>query len=117
MSLKLNRKASDPVSFLFDIDVDADLSNEVLIDGYSWGMLHIPANFDGTQIKFHTAPTKAGTYTEVIDPNTGSDITYTVAASKSCPMPPEVFGASYLKIESVTDQATTDTIITATFRS
>jgi len=47
---------------------------------------------------------------------TGKDITYTTAASKACPIPPECFGASWLKLESVTDQATTDTVVTATFK-
>ena len=117
MSLKLNRKASDtPASFTFDISEDADLSTEVCIDGYSFGILYLPSNFDGTQLIFHVCGTKGGTYLPVSDPTTGSDITYTTAASKACPIPPECFGASWLKLESVTDQATTDTVVTATFK-
>lgn len=117
MSLKLNRKANDtPASFTFDIGTDADLSDAVCIDGYSFGMLYLPSNFDGTQIIFHVSSTRGGTYVPVSDPTTGSDITYTSAASKACPIAPEVFGASWLKLESVTDQATTNTVVTATFK-
>jgi hypothetical protein len=118
LSLKLRRSTTEEAaSFTFDISNDADLSNAVPIAGFAFGMLYIPSNFDGTQIKFHTSDEIDGTFTEVIDPTTGSDITYTVAASKSCPVAPEVFGARWLKIESVTDQATDDTVVTATFSS
>jgi hypothetical protein len=118
LALKLNRAASARVDFTFDISVDPDLSAEAhAIDGYSFGMLYIPSNFDGTQLKFHVCDTYGGTYLPVVDPTTGSDLTYTAAASKACPVPPEVFGAAYLKIETVTDQATTDTVITAQFKA
>ena len=116
MALKLNRATSAVQSFTFDISADADLSDAKPIDGFSFGMLYIPSNFDGTQLKFHVCGTKGGTYLPVSDSTTGSDITYTTAASKACPIPPEVFGAAWLKLESVTDQATDDTVILATFK-
>ena len=116
MSLKLNRKSSDAASFTFAIATDVDLSNEVCIDGYSFGILYLPSNFDGTDLIFHVSATKSGTYVPVSDPITGTDITYKTAASKACPIPPEAFGAAWLKLESVTDQATSDTVVTATFK-
>lgn len=116
MSLKLNRSASALQSFTFDISSDADLSDAKPIDGWSFGILYIPSNFDGTELKFHVSDTVSGTFLPVVDPLTGSDLAYTVAASKACPIPPEVFGASWLKLESTTDQATTDTVITAQFK-
>lgn len=79
-------------------------------------MLYLPSNFDGTDLIFHVSSAKAGTYVPVSNPDTGTDLTYKTAASKACPVPPEVFGASWLKLESVTDQATSDTVITATFK-
>jgi len=118
LSLKLRRATTEEVAtFTFDISVDADLSSAVCIAGFAYGMLYLPSNFDGTQLIFHTCATIDGTYQPVSDPTTGSDITYTTAASKNCPVAPEVFGARYLKLESVTDQATTDTVVTATFSS
>jgi heme/copper-type cytochrome/quinol oxidase subunit 2 len=118
LALKLNRSASDEQSFSFVIATDADLSSDsVAIDGFSFGILYIPSNFDGTQIKFHVCATKGGTYLPVCSASDGTDLTYTVAASKAVVVPPEVFGAAYLKIETVTDQATTDTVITATFKA
>jgi hypothetical protein len=117
LALKLNRAASDVASFTFTIATDADLSDSVCIDGFSFGMLYLPSTLDGTELKFHVCGTKGGTYLAVVDATTGSDLTYTVAASKAVVVPPEVFGAAYLKIESVTDQATTDTVITATFKA
>jgi hypothetical protein len=118
LSLKLRRATTEEAAeFTFDISEDADLSSPVCIAGFAFGMLYIPSDFDGTQIKFHTSATRDGTYTEVIDPTDGTDITYTVAASKSCPFPPEVFGARWVKLESVTDQATTDTVVPATLVS
>lgn len=109
MALKLLRKAAEEISLTVDIDVDADLTNAAPCDGFSFGMLWIPSNFDGTQIKFHTCSTKTGTYLPLID-DSGSDVTYTVAASKCIALPPEIFGAAYFKIETVTDQSTSDTV-------
>lgn len=119
MTLNTNgllRDASDVLSFTFDISEDADLSNAVAIGAYSFGMLYIPDNFDGTDLKFHVCGTRGGTYLPVVN-NDGTDLTYVVAASKAIPVPPEVFGAAFLKLESVTDQATTDTVVTATFKA
>lgn len=111
MGLKLLRRANAAQSLTVDVAVDVDLSSYGTCDGYSFGMLWIPSNFDGTQIKFHVCDTYGGTYVALID-DTGADITYTVAASKAIALPPELFGAAYFKIETVTDQATTDTVFT-----
>jgi hypothetical protein len=117
LALKLNRSASDVQSFTFDISEDADLSDSVCIDGFSFGMLYLPSNFDGTDLKFHTCGTKGGTYQIVVNATDGTDLTVVAAASKNVAVPPEVMGAAYMKLESVTDQATTDTVVTATFKA
>lgn len=111
MGLKLLRRANSAISLTVDISVDADLTNAGVCDGFSFGMLWVPSNFDGTQIKFHVCDTFGGTYLPLID-DSGSDITYTVAASKAIALPPELFGAAFYKIETVTDQSTTDTVFT-----
>ncbi len=99
------------ISLTVDVVADADLTDAGICDGFSFGMLFIPSNFDGTQIKFHVSNTFAGTYLVLVD-DTAADITYTVAASKAIALPPELFGAAYFKIETVTDQATTNTVFT-----
>jgi len=116
LSLKLNRAIPGVAEFTFDISVDADLSSAVPIDGFSFGMLYLPSNFDGTDLKFHTAPTKDGTYQIVVNGTDGSDLTVVTAASKNVAIPPEVMGGAWLKLESVTDQATSDTVVLATFK-
>ena len=111
MGLKLLRRANEAISLTVDIDVDADLTDAAVCDGYSFGMLWVPSTFDGTQIKFHTCATKGGTFTVLCD-EAGTQITYTVAASTAVALPPELFGAAWFKIETVTDQTTTDTVFT-----
>ena len=112
MGLKLLRRASPAISLTVTIATDADLTDAAVCDGYSFGILYIPSNFDGTQIKFHVCDTYGGTYVPLVD-DTGTDITYTVAASKAIALPPEMFGATHFKIETVTDQATSNTVFTA----
>jgi len=110
------RDASAAVTALVDIDVDADLSSAVCIAGYAIGTIWIPSNFDGTQIKYHVCDTYGGTYVVLGQVSDGADLTSTVAASKAFALPEQVFGAAYLKIETVTDQATTDTTFTFQFK-
>ena len=95
-----------------DIDVDADLSDAAPCEGYSFGILYIPSTFNGTQVAFHVCPTKGGTFVPLYDGTTGALLTLTAAASTAIALPPELFGAAYFKIETVTDQADTDTVFT-----
>lgn len=111
MAIKLLRRANEAQSLTVDISVDADLTDVGVCDGFSFGMLWVPSNFDGTQIIFHVCDTFDGTYVALID-DSGADITYTVAASKAIALPPELFGVAYFKIETVTDQTDTDTVFT-----
>ena len=70
--------------------------------------IHIPATFDGTQIKLQTSPTLAGTYTQL---HNNGDYTLTVAASKYLYLDPSITaGVRFLRIECVTSQSTTSTV-------
>ena len=117
MSRAISRKASIAATLTVVIATDADLtSDSVCIDGAAMGMIWIPSNFDGTQIKYHVCDTKGGTFVVLGQTTDGADLTSTVAASKGFAIPEQVFGAAYLKIETVTDQATNDTTFTFQFK-
>jgi hypothetical protein len=107
----ITRVSSTPATLTVDISVDADLTSDSLcIAGAAMGMIWIPANFDGTQIIYHVCATKDGTFLPLGQISDGAALTHTVAASKAFPMPEAAFGAAYVKVETVTDQATTDTV-------
>ena len=78
-------------------------------------MLYLPSTWDGTSLTFQVCDTSGGTYIgyEAAD---GSAVTLTVEASKAYSIPEGVFGAKYMKITSGSNQTTTDTIVTATFK-
>lgn len=116
-SRALVRDASPAMTLTFDVDVDADLTSDALsIAGYAIGTVWIPANFDGTQIVYHVCDTYGGTYTVLGQTSDGANLVHTVAASKAYALPEQLFGAAYFKVESVTDQATTDTVLTFQFK-
>lgn len=95
-----------------DIVADADLSSVIDCRGWLLTKLFIPSNFDGTQIKFHMATTAGGTYT-VLEED-GVEYTLTVSADAWQALDPAIMsGIPFLKIETVTDQATSNTIFTA----
>jgi hypothetical protein len=75
----------------------------------SFGMLYIPAEFNGTTITFTVCDTIDGTYLGVKEEN-GSDTSLTVAASTAVAIPSEVFAAPYLKIVCGSAQTTTPTV-------
>lgn len=74
----------------------------------NWGIL-IPSNFDGTQIQFQMSDTFAGTYVPVR--NVANErVVQTVTAGAFHDVFGELQGIRFLKIETVTAQAITDTI-------
>jgi hypothetical protein len=89
------------------------LTDAMSIEGASFGMLYVPSNFDGTDLLFHVCSTVNGTYLPLLN-DAGVAIQYVTAASKAVALPPELFGAAYFKIETVTDQATSDTVFLVT---
>jgi hypothetical protein len=98
-----------PATATVDIDVDADLSTPIDCRGWLLTKIFIPSNFDGTEIKFHMATTIDGTYSVIED--AGVEVTQTVSASAWQKLDPALMaGIPFLKIETVTDQATTDTV-------
>jgi hypothetical protein len=113
----ITRQTSVPVTATVVVATDADLTaTAVCIEAAAMGMIWIPSNFDGTKIIYHVCSTYGGTYVPlglVTDGTTRED---TVAASKAYPLPEALFGAPYFKVETVTDQADTDTVFTFTFK-
>lgn len=91
-----------------DIDVDADLTDAFdARPGAIYGLV-VPSNFDGTNILFHVSHDNA-TYQPLYDTSNAA-VGMTVAASRSYDLPTELAAWQYWKIETVTDQATSDTI-------
>jgi hypothetical protein len=92
-----------------DISEDADLSTAFSIAGADRGVIYIPSTFDGTKFILHVCDTADGTYLPLSITTDASVPEYTVAVSKAFALPETLFGAIWCKIETVTDQATTDT--------
>ncbi len=59
----------------------AEIGPEIL-DNYKHFVIHLPSNFDGTTIKFKTAPVGGSTWRALYDDN-GIEVTLTVAASRA----------------------------------
>jgi hypothetical protein len=113
----ITRQTSVPVTATVVIATDADLTaTAVCIEGYALGTIYIPSNFDGTQIIYHVCDTYGGTYIPLGQTSDGAALTHTVAVSKAYAMPEQLFGSPYFKVETVTDQATSDTVLTFTFK-
>lgn len=73
----------------------------------NWGIL-VPSTFDGTQIQFQMCDTLGGTYVPVYD-ITNTRVVMTVAVSRYYDVPGELMAIRFLKIETLTAQATTST--------
>jgi hypothetical protein len=91
-----------------DVDVDADLTDAFdARPGAIYGLV-VPSDFDGTNILFHVSHddvTYQPLYTAL-----NVAVGMTVAASRSYDLPTELASWQYWKIETVTDQSTTDTV-------
>lgn len=74
----------------------------------NWGIL-VPSNFDGTQITFQTSDTLGGTYATVRDV-ANNPVTQTVTAGAFHDVFGELMSIRFLKINTVTVQAGSDTI-------
>jgi hypothetical protein len=99
---------------LVDISEDADLTAAFSISGADSGVIYIPSTFDGTKFIVHLCDTEDGTFLPFGVTTDGTTVEYTVAVSKAYPLPTGMFGARWAKIETVTDQATTDTQLIVT---
>jgi hypothetical protein len=77
--------------------------------------VYLPAEFDGTALTFSVSTALAGTYYPLCDG--GAAYSITVAASQYVRLDPSIFaGVRFIKFISGTNQATTDTILTAAVR-
>jgi hypothetical protein len=84
-------------------------------DGRTLCGVILPAEFDGTALTFSVSTTLAGTYYSLCDG--GAAYSITVAASQYVRLDPAIFaGVRFIKFTSGTNQATTDTILTAVLR-
>ena len=93
-----------------DISEDADLTNAFdARPGAIYGLV-VPSNFDGTAILFHVSHDDV-TY-QPLYTSLNVAVGMTITASRSYDLPTELAAWQYWKIETVTDQATSDTIFT-----
>jgi hypothetical protein len=99
---------------LVDISEDADLTAAFSIEAADSGTIYIPSTFDGTKFIVHVSNKQTGTFQPVGATTDGVTVEYTVAASHAYPLPTGMFGSRWAKIETVTDQATTDTQLIVT---
>lgn len=100
----------------FDIDVDADLTEAVDLGIGTLVGIQFPSNTDGTVFYLHASTSLLGTYVPVYDAD-GNQFTITSAASRYTVIEPAlVEGVRYVKIESSTDQSTSDTVLTLMVR-
>jgi hypothetical protein len=76
----------------------------------NWG-LFVPSTFDGTQIFFQTSDTLGGTYSDVYD-ILNARVQLTVTAGRYYDIPGELMAVRFVKICTVTNQATTTTVFT-----
>lgn len=102
-------------TFIVDISEDTDLSLPMYKGHLDICGVRIPSNFDGTTLTFLESETEDGTYQTV--QWEGSDLTLTVAASKTAMFDPaKLSGLKWLKISTGTVQSTTDTIVEPIYR-
>jgi tellurite resistance-related uncharacterized protein len=92
---------------LVDISEDADLSTAVDIRDMAIFGLIVPSNFDGTEIKYWVSHDNV-TYYALYD-GSNTLIADTITASTARDLPTELAPWAWLKIETTTDQATSDT--------
>ena len=78
--------------------------------GYAGGGYILPSTFDGTALTFTVCDTEGGTYQTLYD-QYGNALSVTVAASRSFPLPQELFGWPFFKLVSGTNQSTSNTLI------
>jgi len=93
------------------IPVDETVSNGVFLKNGIAGAIQMPAAMDGTALTFQVSYDDV-TYTALYATG-GTEISYTVAASRVIPLDPAVFGAfQYLKLVSgSTETASAEFII------
>lgn len=105
------------VETLVSIATDADLTPAIDITGAAFGGLLIPATVNGTQLLFHVSDEKDGTYYQLFDEsNAAIALTITSATAAAQALPAELFAFNFFKIETVTDQSTTDTQFVVTLK-
>lgn len=103
-------RASHWYDLTVDIETDADLTDAFdARPGAMYGLI-VPSNFDGTNILFHVSHDN-DTYYPLYD-TTNTAVGMTVAASRAYDLPTELAAWPFWKIETVTDQATSDTVFT-----
>lgn len=92
------------------IPASGTVSNAIDLQGTFLVGLIIPANFDGTQLKFKGSRDGNTFYT--LNNTAGDDLIATVVAGQATSIVPQDFSMwRYIQLVSVTTQTTTDTII------
>lgn len=101
------------------IATSTTVSEAVDLSGCALVGIFVPTNFDGTQFKFQVCSTLGGTYVSLQDGDgSSSAFTVTTAASRYVPLDNLAIlaGVRFLKIETLTAQADTDTVFTLATR-
>lgn len=92
------------------------LSEAIDLSGTQMTGIFVPSTFDGTIVYVQAAPEMAGTYARVVAD--GADVAITVTAGKPVAISnlALIAGWQYIKLETATAQATTDTVFTLATR-
>ena len=99
------------------IAVSGTTSNALDIKNWTPVGMVLPSSFDGTTITFTASDSEGGTYVPVYD-KTGTQISYTVAASRAIKIVPEdLAGFEFIKLVAGSSQTTTDTEITLVLKA
>lgn len=107
MALKLNRANNAQTA---SIAASGTTSTAVVLDGYSFGGIIMPAQFTGTALTFTVCDTQGGTYVGLEDAS-GTAISLTVEAAKAYPLPPELFAFPYAKLVSGSTEGAARSIV------
>lgn len=104
------------VTATFDVSSDPDLTEAVDLGNGTLVGVQFPSNADGTTFYVHASTSFGGTYVPVYS-QSGTRVTITSAASYYSVIEPAVLeGCRFIKIESVTDQSSTDTVLSLMIR-
>ncbi len=85
----------------WSIALNAFLSGTIDIGGSSIGIIFMPGAWTAADLTFQIGQWQNGSYWSLYD-ESGTEVVVTAAAARAIPLPPEVFGARWIKIRSGT---------------
>lgn len=106
------------ISFNFDISEDNNTSQEAHdFGGFAGGVLYPPSNWVTSDITFLVAAERGDTFAALKDHDDATVTLTNVVASVPRELPPEIFGAKFVKLEAGTVQTTDDKEVKVSVKS